>query len=193
MENIGKALSTNILSLSSQRVRCRMSRLQDYRLQEYRLPSPPSIKCNVLHESLSEDSQNIPCATKGVVGNLYISLAFTSQRCQLSICHIRQLSQWNLFYYASDKFWKNEMESVLEITSVYPFWMEGGTSLLLLWRDHWSVLPAFTILVLVFLLMHLSQEYTLFNGIQYSPFLPCTVCWTNLLYTLFYWDRIATF
>jgi hypothetical protein len=31
--------------------------------QEYRLPSPPSIKCNVLRESLSEDSQNIPCAT----------------------------------------------------------------------------------------------------------------------------------
>ncbi len=34
-----------------------------YRVQEYRLPSPPCIKCNVLHESLSEDSQNIPCAT----------------------------------------------------------------------------------------------------------------------------------
>ncbi len=37
--------------------------MQDYRVQEYRLPSPPSIKCNVLRESLSEDSQNIPCAT----------------------------------------------------------------------------------------------------------------------------------
>jgi hypothetical protein len=30
---------------------------------EYRLPSPPSIKCNVLRKSLFEDSQNIPCAT----------------------------------------------------------------------------------------------------------------------------------
>ena len=27
------------------------------------LSSPPSIKCNVLRESLSEDSQNVPCAT----------------------------------------------------------------------------------------------------------------------------------
>jgi hypothetical protein len=34
-----------------------------YRVQEYRLPAPISIKCNVLRESLSEDSQNIPCAT----------------------------------------------------------------------------------------------------------------------------------
>jgi hypothetical protein len=46
--------------------------LQDYRVQEYLLPSPPSIKCNVLCESLSEDSQNIPCE-----GNLYISLKTT--------------------------------------------------------------------------------------------------------------------
>jgi hypothetical protein len=29
-------------------------------VQEYRLPS---IKCNVLRESLSENTQNIPCAT----------------------------------------------------------------------------------------------------------------------------------
>ncbi len=43
--------------------RCRTTLLQDYRVQEYRLPSPPSIKCNVLRESLSEDSQNISCAT----------------------------------------------------------------------------------------------------------------------------------
>jgi hypothetical protein len=34
-----------------------------YRVQEFRLLSPPSIKCNVLRESLSEDSQNIYCAT----------------------------------------------------------------------------------------------------------------------------------
>ncbi len=40
-------------------------------------PPPPSFKCNVLRESLSVDSQNIPCATlkrRGVVGNLRISL-----------------------------------------------------------------------------------------------------------------------
>ncbi len=36
--------------------------LQDYRVQEYRLPSPPFFKCIVLRESLSVDSQNIPCA-----------------------------------------------------------------------------------------------------------------------------------
>jgi hypothetical protein len=42
--------------------RCRTSRLQDYRVQEYRLPSPPSLKCSVLRESLFLDSQSIPCA-----------------------------------------------------------------------------------------------------------------------------------
>jgi hypothetical protein len=53
------------------------SLLQDYRVQEHRFPSPPSFKCNVLRESLSEDSQNIPCATTksgGVAGNLCTSL-----------------------------------------------------------------------------------------------------------------------
>jgi hypothetical protein len=52
--------------------------MQDYRfarLQTTRGPTPlsPSIKCNVLRESLSEDSQNIPLRNikeKGVVGNL---------------------------------------------------------------------------------------------------------------------------
>jgi hypothetical protein len=47
------------------------------RLQEFRLPSSPSIKCNVLRGSLSEDSQNIPCTTlkrRGVLGNLCISM-----------------------------------------------------------------------------------------------------------------------
>ncbi len=34
-----------------------------HRAQEDRLPSPPSFKCNVLRESLSEESQNIHCAT----------------------------------------------------------------------------------------------------------------------------------
>ena len=39
--------------------------VRDYRVlvQEYRLLLSPSIKGNVLRESLSEDSQNIPCAT----------------------------------------------------------------------------------------------------------------------------------
>jgi hypothetical protein len=37
----------------------KVARLQ----KEYILPSPSSFKCNVLRESLSMDSQNIPCAT----------------------------------------------------------------------------------------------------------------------------------
>jgi hypothetical protein len=40
--------------------------IADFTVQEYRtysLPSPPFIKCNVLRESLSEDSKNISCAT----------------------------------------------------------------------------------------------------------------------------------
>ncbi len=54
------------LSLFSQRARCRTLRLQDYWVQEYTLPSAPSIKCNVpvLRESLSEGSQIIPSASK---------------------------------------------------------------------------------------------------------------------------------
>jgi hypothetical protein len=54
--------------------RCRTSRLQDHRVQEYRLPSPPSMKCNVLRESLSEESQNIPCATLKRRGSWVISV-----------------------------------------------------------------------------------------------------------------------
>jgi hypothetical protein len=45
---------------------------------EYRLPTYPSFKCNVLRESLSEDSQNIPLCNikeKGAVGNLFRSLS----------------------------------------------------------------------------------------------------------------------
>jgi hypothetical protein len=38
-----------------------VARLQSPRV--YRLPSSLSFKCNVLRESLSVDSQNIPCAT----------------------------------------------------------------------------------------------------------------------------------
>ncbi len=44
------------------------------RVQEYRLPSPLSIKCNVLRESLSEDGQNIPCATLKSRGSWVISI-----------------------------------------------------------------------------------------------------------------------
>ena len=45
-----------------------------YRVQKYRLPSPPSIKYNVLRESLSEESQNIPCATLKSRGSWVISI-----------------------------------------------------------------------------------------------------------------------
>ncbi len=48
--------------------------MQDYRVQEYRLPSPRSYKCDVLRESLSEDSQNIPCATLKRRGSGVISV-----------------------------------------------------------------------------------------------------------------------
>jgi hypothetical protein len=37
-----------------------VARLESTKVQN---PISPSIKCNVLHDSLSEDSQNIPCAT----------------------------------------------------------------------------------------------------------------------------------
>ncbi len=63
MENISRGPTFGYLSLSASRRRCRTSQLQDYTVREYRLPSPPSFKCNVLRESLSVDSQNIPCAT----------------------------------------------------------------------------------------------------------------------------------
>jgi hypothetical protein len=63
MENISRGPTYgDSVTILSPMGRCRASRLQDYRV-EYRLTSPPSIKCNVLLESLSEDSQNIPCAT----------------------------------------------------------------------------------------------------------------------------------
>jgi hypothetical protein len=75
MENISiEVPPSGILSPSAQRRRCRTSQLQDYRLQEYRLPSPPSFKCNVLRESLSVDSQNIPCATLKRRGSWVISV-----------------------------------------------------------------------------------------------------------------------
>jgi hypothetical protein len=53
--------------------RCGTSRLQDYIIQEYRLPSPLSFKYNVLRESLFVDSPNIPCATLERRGSWVIS------------------------------------------------------------------------------------------------------------------------
>ncbi len=61
-----------VLSLFVPRRRCRTSLLRDYRVQEYRVPSPPSFKCNVLRESLSVDSQNIPCATLKSSGSSWV-------------------------------------------------------------------------------------------------------------------------
>ncbi len=78
-------LSTGILSLSSQRGPCRTTRLSGYEVQDCRLHSPPSMKCNVLRESLSEDSKNMyslrNIKEKGVVSNLCISLQTTKQGC----------------------------------------------------------------------------------------------------------------
>jgi hypothetical protein len=74
MENIQvEVLPSGILSLSTERGRCRTSQVQDYRVQEYRLPSSLSFKCNVLRESRSVDSQNIPCATLKRRGSWVIS------------------------------------------------------------------------------------------------------------------------
>ncbi len=76
---------SGIFSLSAPRHRCRTSQLQDYGTEYkstgYRLPSPPLL--NVLCESFSVDSQNIPCATlkkrgSWLVGNLCISLLDTN-------------------------------------------------------------------------------------------------------------------
>jgi hypothetical protein len=50
-----------------------------------RLPSPPSIKCNVLRESLSEDSQNISCATVKRRGSFVISIECLSRLSSLVI------------------------------------------------------------------------------------------------------------
>jgi hypothetical protein len=48
-----------------------VARLQSTRVS---LPSPPSFKCNVLRESLSVDSQNIPCATLKKGGRVSVYL-----------------------------------------------------------------------------------------------------------------------
>jgi hypothetical protein len=52
------------------------------RLQEYRLPSPPSMKCSVLRESLSVDSQNIPCGTLKRRGSWVISTYISISLCR---------------------------------------------------------------------------------------------------------------
>jgi hypothetical protein len=57
MENISRGLTFG--DFVSIRTDVRTSQLQDYRVQEYRLPFPSSFKCNVLRESLSVDSQNM--------------------------------------------------------------------------------------------------------------------------------------
>ncbi len=58
MENISRGPTFRDFVTIHTEGRCRTTWLQDYRVQEYRPPSPPFIKCNVLRESLSEDSQN---------------------------------------------------------------------------------------------------------------------------------------
>jgi hypothetical protein len=56
-----------------------------YRVQKYRLPSAPSFKYNVLRESLSVDSQTIPCAILKRRGSWVISVYLCSQTCILYI------------------------------------------------------------------------------------------------------------
>jgi hypothetical protein len=76
MENIGRGPTfgdfVTILTEGSMQDNT-VARLQST-VQEYRLPSSPSIKFNVLRESLSEDSQNIPCATLKSRGSWVISV-----------------------------------------------------------------------------------------------------------------------
>jgi hypothetical protein len=78
---------SGILSLSAQRRRCRTSRLQGYRVQEYRLSSPSYFKCNVLRESLSVDSQTLKRRGSWVI-SVYLcvcrSESVTSRSCSTS-------------------------------------------------------------------------------------------------------------
>ncbi len=72
------------------------------RLQSTRVKtpfSPPYIKCNALRESLSVDSQNIPCATLkrwGVVGNLYISLPHPFEWYGQTCKWTTQMGRWSV-------------------------------------------------------------------------------------------------
>ncbi len=52
-----------------------VAKLQSTRV---RLPSPPFFKCNLLRESHSVDSQNIPCATLKRKGSWLISVRYIS-------------------------------------------------------------------------------------------------------------------
>jgi hypothetical protein len=55
-----------------------MSQLQDYRVQEYRLPSPHAL-LNVMYcVSLSVDSKNIPCATLKRRGSSWVIFVYIS-------------------------------------------------------------------------------------------------------------------
>ncbi len=77
---MGSTVPSGILSLSAKKGRCRSSQLHDYRVQEKnRLPPSPSFNCNVLRESLSVESQNIPCATIQRRGSWVISLYLCAQ------------------------------------------------------------------------------------------------------------------
>jgi hypothetical protein len=69
---LGRSVQVSSLSLSSQRGRCSTLRLPDYRVQEFRLPSP--LLCTVLLESLSVDSQNISWVTLKRSGSWVISI-----------------------------------------------------------------------------------------------------------------------
>jgi hypothetical protein len=79
MENISRGPISGIFSLSSQRGRCRTTRLQDYRVREYRLSSPSTI-VNVMYcVRVSLRTVKIflaPYFSEGgrVVDNLYIPL-----------------------------------------------------------------------------------------------------------------------
>ncbi len=79
MESISiEVLPSSILSLSSQRGRCRTARLQDYRVQEYWLPSPLNVMYYVRVSLRTVKIFLAPHLTERVVGNLYIYL-ITSQ------------------------------------------------------------------------------------------------------------------
>jgi hypothetical protein len=75
MKNVSReVLPSVILSLASQRDRCRTTWLQDYRVLKYRLLLPPLL--NVMYcvrVSLREGLSLRNTKEKGIVGNLYIS------------------------------------------------------------------------------------------------------------------------
>ncbi len=75
--------------------RCRTARLQNYGVQKYIPSSPPSIKRNVLRESLSVDSQNIPSETlERERGNLYSSRSLVVIFSLLHFSRVRKRRLW---------------------------------------------------------------------------------------------------